>query len=51
MYDNMAKSGNAGDHKPLDINTYRGKGTYVAAIYYYNIFVHYVSILDTPITF
>lgn len=25
MYDNMAKSGSAGDHKPLDINTYRGK--------------------------
>lgn len=25
MYDNMAKSGSAGDHKALDINTYRGK--------------------------
>lgn len=25
MYDNMAKSGSAGDHRPLDINTYRGK--------------------------
>jgi hypothetical protein len=25
MYDNMAKSGNAGDKRPLDINTYRGK--------------------------
>lgn len=25
MYDNMAKSGNAGDTKALDINTYRGK--------------------------
>lgn len=25
MFDNMAKSGNAGDHRPLDINTYRGK--------------------------
>lgn len=25
MYDNMAKSGNAGDNRPLDINTYRGK--------------------------
>lgn len=25
MYDNMAKSGNAGDHRQLDINTYRGK--------------------------
>lgn len=25
MYDNMAKSGNAGDRKELDINTYRGK--------------------------
>lgn len=26
MYDNMAKSGNAGDHKPLDIKTYAGRG-------------------------
>lgn len=25
MYDNMAKSGAAGDKRPLDINTYRGK--------------------------
>lgn len=25
MYDNMAKSGSAGDHRALDINTYRGK--------------------------
>ena len=25
MYDNMAKSGNAGDRRPLDINTYRGR--------------------------
>lgn len=25
MYDNMAKSGVAGDHRALDINTYRGK--------------------------
>lgn len=25
MYDNMAKSGNAGDKRQLDINTYRGK--------------------------
>lgn len=25
MYDNMAKSGSAGDTKALDINTYRGK--------------------------
>lgn len=25
MYDNMAKSGSAGDHRPLDIDTYRGK--------------------------
>lgn len=25
MYDNMAKSGSAGDHRPLDINTYRGR--------------------------
>lgn len=25
MYDNMAKTGSAGDHKPLDINTYRGR--------------------------
>lgn len=25
MYDNMAKSGSAGDYKQLDINTYRGK--------------------------
>lgn len=25
MYDNMAKSGNAGDRRELDINTYRGK--------------------------
>lgn len=25
MYDNMAKSGNAGDTRPLDIDTYRGK--------------------------
>lgn len=25
MYDNMAKSGNAGDTRALDINTYRGK--------------------------
>lgn len=25
MYDNMAKSGSAGDHRPLDIGTYRGK--------------------------
>lgn len=25
MYDNMAKSGSAGDNRPLDINTYRGK--------------------------
>lgn len=27
MYDNMAKSGSAGDHRPLDINTYRGKSS------------------------
>lgn len=27
MYDNMAKSGSAGDTKALDINTYRGKPT------------------------
>lgn len=27
MYDNMAKSGSAGDHKALDINTYRGKSS------------------------
>lgn len=25
MYDNMAKTGHAGDKKPLDINTYRGR--------------------------
>lgn len=25
MYDNMAKSGNAGDKRPLDIGTYRGR--------------------------
>lgn len=27
MYDNMAKSGSAGDTKALDINTYRGKSS------------------------
>lgn len=27
MYDNMAKSGSAGDYRQLDINTYRGKPT------------------------
>lgn len=27
MYDNMAKSGSAGDHRPLDIGTYRGKSS------------------------